>query len=308
VKKLFFVLQFFLFLAFNFFLLIAAYQLKSPPSTVYSPDNNNVPHYISKEDFDPSLLRLNTINKFVVYCDSLYKEKSYTGSAKFEEIYPQITSEAVRNRFYHGYSFYNPSNNFMAVLLSAVSIKGLSAIVIPDDILKYPYAACSQQSIVMMEILRRKGFPMRIVEFQGKRAGHFCFEVYYNGGWHFCDPDMEPDTDVLNAYNRPGIEFLVRHQDILLKAYHQYPAEKVLDIFPNYSYRAINSFAAPRAIIFQQMTKFLSYTIWLFFLISFILVRKNYLRLSGLYVRNNRIHIARAQPGTSPNYYPDYSA
>jgi hypothetical protein len=119
---------------------------------------------------------------------------------------------------------------------------------------------------------------------------------------------MEPDVTVLNAYNRPGIAFLNHHPDILLKAYHQYPPEKVLDIFPNYSYGAVNSFAAPKAIIFQRLTKFLSYTIWLFFLIAFILVRKSYLRMNSHYVRNNRIHIAGPQPGTSPIYYPNYSA
>jgi hypothetical protein len=187
-------------------------------------------------------------------------------------------------------------------------MSGLRAIVIPDDILKYPYAACSQQSIVFMEILKRKGFTTREVGFQGKIYGHFCFEAYYDGGWHFYDPDMEPDVAVLNAYNRPSIAILTRHPDILLKAYRQYPSEQVLDIFPNYFYGSVNTFAAPRAIIFQQLTKFFSYTIWLFFLIAFILVRKKYLRLSKNYVRNNRIHIPRVQPGTSPMYYPNYSA
>src|SRR5206468_12316967 len=114
------------------------------------------------------------------------------------------------------------------------------------DILKYPYAACSQQSIVFMEILKRKGFNTREVGFQGKTSGHFCFEVDYNGGWHFYDPDMEPDTIILNAYNRPGIAFLARHKDILLKAYHQYPPELIMDIFPNYFYGSVNTFAAPK--------------------------------------------------------------
>src|SRR5438046_3999705 len=113
---------------------------------------------------------------------------------------------------------------------------------------------------------------------------------------------MEPDVAVLNAYKHPSIALLARHHDILLKAYHQYPPEKVMDIFPNYFYGQVNSFAAPRAIIFQQLTKIFSYTFWLVFLGAFILVRKKYLRLSRNYVRNNRIHIPRVQPGTSPVY------
>jgi len=271
--------------------------------------NYSTPAYDHVEEFDPHLQRLNTVDKLVSYCDSLYEEKTFSdGNFNFEEAYSDITSSVVRKRFYHGYSLYGFSNNFMAMFLSQVSVDGLSAIVIPNDILKYPYAACSQQSIVFMEILKRKGFLTRKVGFSGKKYGHFCFEVHYNYSWHFYDPDMEPDLSVLASYNRPSIEFLGRHPEVLMKAYHQYPKEKVMDIFPNYFYGTINTFSAPRAYIFQQLTKFFSYTIWLIFLIAFILVRKKYLRLSRNYVRNNRIHLPRVQPGSSPVYYPNYSA
>ena len=308
MKKLFFTLQLFLFLAFNFFLLMAIYQLAESSSSRYYPATND-PKFAYREDFDPSLLRLNTVAKLGAYCDSLYAEKTYAESdIRFEEKFPEIVSAVIRDRFYHGYSSYKIDNNFLAVLVSKFSMRGLSAIVIPDDILKYPYAACSQQSIVMMDILQRKGFTTRKVGFQGKLNGHFCFEAYYEGGWHFYDPDMEPDVAVLNTYNHPSIALLARHPDILVKAYHQYPSEQVLDIFPNYFYGQVNSFAAPRAIIFQQLTKVFSYTFWLFFLGAFILVRKKYLRLSRQYVRNNRIHISRVQPGTSSVLYPKYSA
>jgi hypothetical protein len=307
VKKLFFIFQLLLFIAFNFFLLMAGYQLAESSSTIDYLDRDD-PHFTFREDFDPSLLRLNSLDKIISYCDSIYAEESYTNHIKFEETFPQVASAVVRSRFYHGYSLYGANNNFLGMLLSKISINGLRAIVIPNDILKYPYAACSQQSIVFMEILKRKGFNTREVGFQGKKGGHFCFEVYYDGGWHFYDPDMEPDVAVLNGYNRPGIAFLAHHKDILLKAYHQYPPELVMDIFPNYFYGPVNRFAAPKAIIFQKLTKFFSYTIWLFFLIAFILTRRKYLRLSQQYVRNSRIHIPRVQPGTSSAYYPNYSA
>lgn len=309
MKKLLFALQFILFLAFNFFLLIAGYQLVQSSSPLYASSKDD-PEFSRMEDYNPSLTRLNTVNKLSAYCDSLYQEKAVDGTpVKFEEAFPELVSSVVRNRFYHGYSLYNSSTNFMAVALSGISIKGLKAIVIPDDILKYPFAACSQQSIVFMEVLQRKGFPTRKVGFNGKKYGHFCFEVYYNGGWHFFDPDMEPSVAVLTAYNRPGIAFLAHHRDILEKAYSQYPVDEVNDIFPNYYYGPANTFVAPNAILFQRATKFLSCTIWIFFLIAFVLVRKKYLRLSRqYYVRNNRIHIPRVKPGTSSVYYPNYSA
>ncbi len=265
--------------------------------------------YNYTEEFDPTLKELNSVDKLASFCDSLFKEETRTNSVtSYEQIYSDIASSVVRKRFYHGYSLYGFSNNYMAMFLAELTKDGFSAIVIPDDILKYPFAACSQQSIVFMEILARKGFITRKVGFHGKITGHFCFEVYYEGSWHFYDPDMEPDVNVLNSYNRPSIAFLACHQDILLKAYRKWSTTLVLDIFPNYSYGRVNTFAAPRAIIFQKLTKIFSYTMWLFFLIAFILVRKKYLRLSRNYVRNNRIPIPRVQPGTSPIYYPNYSA
>src|SRR5260221_4244137 len=116
---------------------MAAYTLAESTSSDYYPANDD-PKYVYREDFDPSLLRLNSIDKLGAYCDSLYAEKTYAGgNIKFEEKFPEIVSAVIRDRFYHGYSLYGTNNNFLGVLLSKISINGLRAIVIPDDILKY---------------------------------------------------------------------------------------------------------------------------------------------------------------------------
>ncbi|MEO6613358.1 MAG: hypothetical protein ABIT05_16990 [Chitinophagaceae bacterium] len=310
MKRLFFSLQFPLFIAFNFFLLMTVFQVLSSPDSM-SRLHYNDPKYNAIEEFDPSLERLNTIDRLVTYIDSVYAEKAYTdASIKYEQNYPEIATAVIRKRFYHGYSLYGFSNNFMAMFASQlVQTDGLSAIVIPKDILRYPFAACSQQSIVLMTLLQSKGFNTRKVGFLGKNGGHFCFEVYYNGTWHFYDPDMEPKVSVLEAYNYPGIDFLAKHKDIVLSAYPHYPKEKVLDIFSNYFYGKVNASAAPNALIFQKITQFLSYTTWLFFLVSFIFVRRKYLRLSRqTHVRNSRIRFPQLQRGASPEFNLEYQA
>jgi hypothetical protein len=308
VKKLFFVLQFGLFIAFNFFLLMTGFQLISSDASV-TLRSYNTPVYNLQEEFDPNLQRFNTMDKLVGYCDSLYMEKTYSGAnTNYESEYPDLVSSVIKKRFYHGYSVYGFSNNYVAIMLERVSINGLSAIVIPDDILKYPYAACSQQSIVMMEVLKQKGFTTRKVGFTGKKYGHFSFETYYNGAWHFYDPNMEPDNAVLAAYNKPGIAFLANHPDLLLKAYKHVPKEKVMDLFPNYQYGATNTFSAPRAIIFHKITKFLSYTIWSFFLLAFLWARRKYKKLGQQYVGNKTFYVPRIQQGSSPVQYPNYSS
>lgn len=307
MKRLFFALQFPLFIAFNFFVFttVLEFALSSSSPGKY---NASVPVYNGKEEFDPSLVRLNSLKKLEGYCDSIYSVDYATKkNIHFEESFPEIVVSAVRKRFYHGYSNFGLGNNFPALMLERLTGKNVSAIVLPDEILKYPYGACSQQSIVVMDILKRKGLISREVGFQGKISGHFSFETFYNGSWHFFDPNMEPDQAVLDKYNRPGIAFLSSNTPILLSAYRHLPKEFVLDVFTHYHYGKPNAALAPWASIYQQVTQFLSYTLWIFFLLAFILVRKKYQRLSSIKnVRNSRVYLPKLQTGTSPSYNLGY--
>jgi hypothetical protein len=236
------------------------------------------PVYDQKEDFDPSLERLNSISAATAYCDSLYNEKpGKEDGASFEQEYSNIVYTVICKRFYHGYSNYDNRTNFMAVWTKKITpYYLLKAVVIPDDILHYPFAACSQQCIVMMELLKKKGITTRAVLFDGKESGHFCMETFFNGAWHLFDPDMEPDMAVLDKYGQPSIAFLANHPDIFYQAYRAYPKGKMKDLLDNRGYTEANVFPAPHLYLFQQVTKFLSYTIWMFFFLAFILVRKKY--------------------------------
>jgi hypothetical protein len=310
MKKLLYPAMVILFGLFSFTLIFFLLQLSGDLNPLTKFDNKNAVNSRS-EEFDQSLSRLNTLDKLEDYCDSLYNVQITSGGeGQYEEKFTNIVSSVIRNRFYHGYSYYGANSNYLALLFSKVSKDGYSAIVIPNDILKHSFAACSQQSIVMMEVLKAKGFKTRKISFNGKKSGgHFCFEVFYNQSWHFYDPNMEPDVDVLSSYNRPGIVFLANHSDILTKAYKQYPQEEILDIFPTYAYGAVNVFPAPRAIAFQRATKFLSNTLWFFFLIAFLLVRRTYKRLtSKKYVWNSRIYFPQSETGAASSHYPGFAA
>lgn len=247
----------------------------------WSPPVKN--KYNGVEEFDPSLKRLSSISKLAAYCDSLYANYQLSGgSGSYEEVYPEIASEIARERFYHGYSRYSLSDNYMAVFLKPLTGLDVDAIVIPDDILKFPWAACSQQSLVMMELMRRKGFTTRKVGFATSKrfGGHFSFEVYYDNSWHYFDPNQEPDRNVLLAYKRPSIEFLASHPDILRLAYNRWDSVKVADVLMHYTYGKPSRFEAPNALLFQQITKFLCYTFWLLLFGAFLLTRYLYLKLN----------------------------
>lgn len=310
MKRVLYTAQVILLGLFSLTLVITLLQI-SGRSNPLAKFDRKTPSYNGIEDYDPSLSRLNTLHKLENYCDSLYATVCCgADKTEFDQDYTALVSSVIRKRFYHGYSYYGFKNNYLAFLFSTATRPGYSAVVIPDDILKYPFAACSQQSIVMMEILKAKGLKTRKVSFQGKVAGgHFCFEVFYKNAWHFYDPNLEPDANVLNSYNRPSIAFLTSHQDVLLKAYSKHDKATVLDIFLNYSYGQVNKFPAPNAIIFHKITKALSYSIWLFFLAGFLIVRRSYRRLvSNHHVWNSRIYFPKSEAGSSASYYPGLTA
>jgi hypothetical protein len=307
MKRLLFSAQVILFGLFNFTLLITLFQLSGNLHPLSKFDYKE-PVYNQIEEYNPSLSRISSLAKLEAYCDSLYTSSTASGNyGDFEKNYSEVVSSVIKERFYHGYSHYGFENNTLAMLFSTVTLSGYSAVVIPEDILKYPFAACSQQSIVMMELLKKKGIKTRKITFRGKkRGGHFSFEVFYNQSWHFYDTNMEPDEAILNAYNRPGIAFLSKHPELLVQIYRQYPREEILDILPNYTYGVVNEFPAPRAIVFQRLTKFLSYTIWLFFLLAFLLVRRRYKRITiTQFVRKSRIYFPGVETGVPSSYYAD---
>lgn len=250
--------------------------------------------YNNKELFDPSLIRLNSVKKLTAYCDSLFAAVGPGNqSIGYKLDYPSLVGSIVRKRFYWGYSCYSFNDNYLAAAFSKITQWGYAATVIPNDILKYPNAACSQQSIVMMEVLKRKGFKSRKVGFLGKnKVGHFAFEVYDSKGWHFHDPTMEPDTAVLNKYDRPDIKFLASNPDILLAAYrNSNKGDSFLkDVFSNYFYGKVDEFPAPTARVFHQATKFLSDTLWIFCLAGFLITNRYRKRLE------KKHHSAENQP------------
>ena len=225
------------------------------------------------DQYDPSLARLDNVKKFTAFCDSLYGSNEISDSAK----YANIVNTATRFRFQHGYTWYHFGHNYIAKILAPLVDKTLSAIVVPDDMLKYPLAACSQQSIISLKVLMDKGFKVRKVGFfEPTIGGHFCYEVFYNGGWHFYDPDREPDEKVLLDNHRPGIQYLVANPTILRAAYPRDDSSFVMSLYKSYKISNIKKLPGWKARLFQQTTKFLSYTSWIFLGLLYFYIEKKF--------------------------------
>lgn len=271
--------------------------------------------YNHKEEYDPSLNHLNSIERLSSYCDSLF----YLSTAKYTpqqlgHTYTDIVSSVIKKRFYWGYSWYSFSDNYLGVVISKVTGGDYAAIVDPDDMMKHPNAACSQQAIIMMEILKGKGFKTRKVGFFAtSKGGHFACEIFYGDKWHFWDPTLEPDTIVLNKFNRPDIRFLSENKDVLFTSYRNYSKDStfLLDLFGHYSYGKPDVFPAKNALIFQETTKFISNTIWLFFLFGAVVLHNKNDNSTNLltpklyeYFLILTLYFLSASVGASPMYSP----
>ncbi len=144
----------------------------------------------------------------------------------------------------------------MAALTGKFIWSDLSAIVLPDDLLRYPMAACSQQSLVMMELFRRKGIDYRMIGFDH----HFTLEGKFGTKWYYFDNDMEPD---FTAVPRQAFSDLERKQ--LIETIYQ----KTIDTASLHKmmghpfYGKENKAPAPNAAFFHRVTKVLSRTLWL---------------------------------------------
>jgi hypothetical protein len=213
--------------------------------------------------------------KLEAYCDSLYTANLTSRT------FPGIVSEVIRKKFYAGYSYYDLSTNPVGKIFAPVLKKGLSAIVVADDIVKYPSAACSQQSIVGMKLFRDKGYDVRkVVMFDTvSRIGHFTFEVYYDNDWHFFDTNQEPDADVLKKYNRPSIAFLKAHPEIIAAAYHNRDAQLFQRLILTSYVGQINRNPAPNAYLYQIITRYMTHfgwaVIWLIILVRNRVLSRN---------------------------------
>jgi hypothetical protein len=192
------------------------------------------------EEYDPSYFsRFQTIESIIKDADQKFGE----GNRSLN--YYNHIATILRKRFYHGFSYYSFGENALAYI-SGLAWNHLSAIVIPEDILKHPNAACSQQAIVLIEIFRRTNTDFRKVSLEG----HYVLEGFIDNEWRFFDTNIEPDI----MHNRKSFEQMVATNS-LPEAYKKtkISSDLVNSWSKNYSYGKINEIPASNATLFHQL-------------------------------------------------------
>ncbi len=229
---------------------------------IYLPDKP-----LKNERFKADFARkIQSTSQLVTYIDSIAAVKRIKTNTN---TYADLILETVENRFFHSYSHYSLDENWISALSGRYIWYNISAIVDADDILKYPMAACSQQSIVLMGIFKSKHIPYRKVGFDG----HYAVAAEFNKQWIFLDADYEPQSDHnmrrLN-YLLKGNNFAEFYKDVLTPA-------QINIVFKHIVVGGINAEPAPRIGAFHVITRFLSHWLWALPMSLFLLLTlKNY--------------------------------
>ena len=103
----------------------------------------------------------------------------------------------LRARFYYGYARYSFRENWVAWLAARTIDADLDAKTNAREIIESSWASCSQQAIVVQEVLRRMKLPYASVLF----PNHFTAAVQIDGIWYVVDPwePLERDRSHLFA-------------------------------------------------------------------------------------------------------------
>jgi hypothetical protein len=228
------------------------------------------------DDYDPNLGSVDDMTKLNNLLNSLGREKGI--GPDDGEPYVLLADSIIRHRFYHGVSKYSYSDNFLAFFAGKLR-DDIAVMVDPNDILKRNEALCSQNAVVLQEVLKQNGYKVRSVAL----VEHFCSEVKYDGSWHFYDADYEPIFDA--SKSRPSLKELMANPEELRAAYAEsvHPdISKRLNHYFNKSKITVsgeNEFPASNMKTLHWITYILSNFLWVillgvYALIHFVLDRK----------------------------------
>lgn len=220
--------------------------------------------YNNRELFNIELSRFKSIEGIIAHIDGIYSATQL--SSDIDTIaYVKATSDIVKKRFYHGLSEYSIKDNWITYIGGKLFWNHLVAIVDPDDILNYDQGLCSQQTIVFLEILKRKGIKARWVGLGYKEGpGHFLAEVYYQGKWHMYDVNLEPHWEKIINHHE-SVAYYKQYQDSLFLVYDVIIPRPIFDkIMEKVQYGEVNEFPAKSMLLFHSITKVITYLIPIF--------------------------------------------
>lgn len=211
--------------------------------------------YNGKEKFDYQLSHLQSVDQLENYTDSVAATK-HIKAGTYE--YVELLGNMVESRFYHGFSHFSLCENWIAAIAGKLLKEDYACKVEPGEIMQHDNAACSQQALVMMQVLRDKHITYRSLGF----PHHYAMEVETGGEWYFFDANMEP---VITKQERALSSW--QHYNDKLKPYYNTVIHRNLEYQFGNGQKAsageINEVPAQNAKVFHTITGILSKIAWL---------------------------------------------
>lgn len=235
-------------------ILIALSALLVIPNFI-SWDINGKSKYNHIERFDSRLSDIKSIADLERFVDDSAASQHIN---IYSEKYTALLAYVISCRFYHGFSHFQLNENWIAAVGEKCLGYGLASKVEPEDIMQADNAACSQQAIVMMAVLRQKNISYRKVGF----PHHYALEARIRNNWYYFDPNMEPDISLSERLHENW-----KGDNDNLKKYYSAKHGNVswqLGDGAKAQFGTANEVPAQNADMFQHCTAFLSKILWCF--------------------------------------------
>jgi hypothetical protein len=267
-------------LAISFLLLVATLASRLPCSYTSEQQNHpiNLTEAYKNEAFDQELAKIKSIDEFKLLIRSEVHRKKLSGL----EI-PALVDKYVRSRFHHGHSMLKPCdnwfNNFSNILLTAMGYENLLwSAFIPEDIMRFEVAICSQQQWVFQEIIKDYQMDYASVAFNTARLGHIASSVKFDGTWYYYDPNMEP---TYKDTNPPLLKHILEGNREVLEGLYKSTRGGTFDVTPwvegaklnLITQLSINQHSQPKFLFLQTTAKIISNWGWLIFLSLGLLIK-----------------------------------
>lgn len=239
-----------------FYLYLTLFILSLIPFFTSPPVMRSKPQS-QKEHFNPDLKIINTLEKADHFLGGICRKATNQESDTLT--YIKAVQLFVSEKFFHGYAEYKVRQNWIAALSGKYIWFHLSGIVMPEALMDYSEGLCNQQTMVFMELLKRKGISTRVVGLGYPTGpGHFLCEVKYNGSWHLYDVTTEPDWRFTTSPNQ-SIAFYKQHRYDLYTAYQRiYTKEQINKLLERIEYGGENAVPAKRMRLFHLVTYWLT--------------------------------------------------